>query len=214
MSAKSVKIKEIVIIAIIIGVFIVASVVSKNYENEFKNLIQIPGFLGMGIYIFLAVISNIIAPLTVLPLLPVVVALWGSFLTAVFSIIGWTIGAAIIFHLSRRYGKPFAARLINIQKAEEIAHAIPKKNFFWIVALLRLILPVDLLSFALGLFTKMPWQPYLAATVIGIAPFAFLLAYGVALPLNFQIFLGVIILGIFIILYGRVWRRLAGKINY
>lgn len=203
MSSNKFASRDILIFSAVIVVFVAASILSQRYVAPIKQLIQVPGVLGMTIYVFLAIISNVIAPLTVLPLLPVAVALWGSFATALLSILGWTIGAAIIFSLTRRYGKPFVSRFINISRVEEINKAIPQKNFFWIVVFFRIIFPVDILSFALGLFTSMPWQPYLAATIIGITPFAFILSFGVSLPIIWQIIIAVVLLTATLFLYAR-----------
>ncbi|MFH0852384.1 MAG: VTT domain-containing protein [bacterium] len=200
--------RDVIILLAIVAILVTASILSSQYSERLKTFIEVPGALGMAGYVFVTIISNVIAPLTVLPLMPVVVALWGGLTVAFLSIFGWTIGAMIIFGLTRRYGRPFVARFVNIERVEEISHVIPEKNFFWIIVLFRLIFPVDLLSFAIGLFTKMSWQPYLAATVLGIAPFAFLLSFGVTLPVTWQIILAVVILAAFAIIYARAGRKI------
>jgi uncharacterized membrane protein YdjX (TVP38/TMEM64 family) len=51
---------------------------------------------------------------------------------------------------------------------------------------LRIAIPVDLLSYALGLFSKVRYRDYALATIIGISPLAFILAYLGTLPFIFQ----------------------------
>jgi len=200
--------RDVIILLAIVAILATASILSSQYSERLKTFIEVPGALGMAGYLFVTIISNIIAPLTVLPLLPVVVALWGGLTVALLSILGWSIGAMIIFALTRKYGRPFVARFVDIQRVEEISQIMPDKNFFWIIVLFRLIFPVDLLSFAIGLFTRMKWQPYLSATILGITPFAFLLAFGVTLPLMWQIIVAVVILAAVAIIYARAGRKI------
>jgi len=46
--------------------------------------------------------------------------------------------------------------------------------------------PVDVLSYVLGLFSRMKSAPYFFATLIGVAPFAFVFAYAGTLPFLYQ----------------------------
>jgi len=61
------------------------------------------------------------------------------------------------------------------------------KNLFWTVALLRIIVPVDILSYAIGLFSEMNSTPFFFATLIGVTPFAFIFAYAGTLPVRLQL---------------------------
>jgi uncharacterized membrane protein YdjX (TVP38/TMEM64 family) len=49
-------------------------------------------------------------------------------------------------------------------------------------------MPMDVMSYVLGLFTDMSWQAYLAATALGLLPSAMLLAYLGELPNAYGIF--------------------------
>jgi len=46
-----------------------------------------------------------------------------------------------------------------------------------------MVLPVDVLSYAIGLMTKVPFKIYAGASFVGIIPMAFLLSYAVASPI-------------------------------
>jgi len=43
--------------------------------------------------------------------------------------------------------------------------------------LLRMVMPMDVISYVLGLFTDMKWSRYVVATALGVAPSAFVLAF-------------------------------------
>lgn len=200
--------KDIIALSLFTAVFIVTSLLANYYDNELKSLVQIAGVAGMIFYVALTIISDVIGPITAVPLIPLAVTLWGSVATAILSITGWTIGAMIVFWLTRKYGKPLVSKMVNIVRLEEIGECIPPKKFFWSVVFLRMVFPVDILSYALGLFTTMRWPPYLLATIIGIIPFAFILSYGVALPIKYQIPAAVAVLIIIVVFYSRARRQI------
>lgn len=161
---------------------------------------------GIVFYILITIIAVVIAPVSTLPLLPVAVKLWGSFYAAVFSIIGWTIGSAIAFWLARRYGKPFISKIISTNKIEKIEKIIPKNNIFISIILLRIALPVDILSYSLGLFSSISFKLYITATIIGLSPFAFAFSYIATFPIWLQI---ILLFAVSVFLYGsyKIWKK-------
>jgi len=72
---------------------------------------------------------------------------------------------------------------------------------FWWIVLLRAIIPVDALSYAIGLFSRVSLWKYSLATFIGMVPMAFIISYaGEALFLNnIKLFLSYVF--VFIILF-------------
>ena len=61
------------------------------------------------------------------------------------------------------------------------------EDLFWSIVLVRLVLPMDVISYVLGLFTDIGWSKYAAATAIGLTPSAFVLAYVGKLPNAYEI---------------------------
>lgn len=210
---KRLQTKDIIAISVIITVFVLTSFLSIIYGDQLKAFVRIQGAIGMVSYVIIAVISDVIGPITAVPLIPIAVTFWGSIATAVLSIAGWTIGAMIVFWLTRRFGKPLVSKMINLERVEEVGRAIPEKNFFWMVIFFRIIFPVDILSYALGLFTNMQWLPYLVSTIIGITPFAFILSYGVTLPIQYQALAGITGLIVLVLIYGRARKKILSWIN-
>jgi uncharacterized membrane protein YdjX (TVP38/TMEM64 family) len=159
-------------------------------------------------YVGLMIVAVIVAPFDTLPLLPVAVQLWGPLFTAFLSIAGWSLGALFAFLLARRWGPSLACRFVRKCDIEEWGTVLPKKNIFWLIVLFRLVLPVDIISYAAGIFTKMDWTLYLAATVVGVAPFAFLFSYGAQLPVIVQAVAGFIIVVVLASSYSSIKLRL------
>lgn len=135
------------------------------------------GSLGMIFYVFITAIAVVIAPISTFPLIPIASIAWGFVISAILSIAGWTIGAQIAFMIARRFGKPLVQKFISLEKLEAFEKRIPEKNLFWSIVLLRMTVPVDLLSYALGLFSKISYSKYFWATIIGVTPFAFIFSY-------------------------------------
>ena len=139
-------------------------------------------------YITLNVIAIILTPVTVFPfLVPIASNIFGWIPTAFITIIAWTIGSAVAFWLARKYGVDIVKRLIPLKQIAKYENKIPEENIFWTVVFLRTTIPVDILSYALGLFSTIKFKPYILATIIGVSPFAFFFAYAGMLPFAYQV---------------------------
>ena len=86
---------------------------------------------------------------------------------------------------------------------EEIEKMIPDEHIFWSLVFLRIALPVDVLSYALGALTTIRLRVYLLATLIGIVPFAFIFAYAAKVSIEYQIIAGAIGFSFVIIAYRK-----------
>ena len=60
---------------------------------------------------------------------------------------------------------------------DRMERAIPADIGFAGIVVLRMFLPVDVTSFALGLLRKLSFKTYALASLIGILPFAFVWSY-------------------------------------
>ncbi len=166
--------------------FVVASLVADKYDVQMQTFVQGGGMMGIFAYVFITIIAVVVAPISTLPLLPIASMAWGWFLAGLLSIIGWTIGSQIAFFLARHFGKPFLRRIVSLEKLEKFEKRIPEKNVFLTVVFLRMAVPVDILSYALGLFSRMGSVSYFFATLIGVTPFAFVFAYVGTLSFLYQ----------------------------
>jgi uncharacterized membrane protein YdjX (TVP38/TMEM64 family) len=166
--------------------FVAATILAERYENELTELATNDSVLGMLIYTVVSGVAVVVAPVSTLPLIPLAVGIWGWFITGVLSIIGWTIGSQIAFYLARGYGKNLVKKFASLERFTDFEKRFSTKNLFWTIVLLRMTVPVDVLSYALGLFSHMTSRSYFLATIIGITPFAFIFSYLGSLPPGFQ----------------------------
>ncbi|PIR37929.1 MAG: hypothetical protein COV34_02470 [Candidatus Zambryskibacteria bacterium CG10_big_fil_rev_8_21_14_0_10_42_12] len=184
------SLKIILPIIILTLFFILATYLGHTWGSAIEHYIVEHEyvFLGYLAYIGLMFVATVAAPLSTLPLIPIAVSVWGSFIVAILSIIGWSFGAICAFYLSRRYGMPVVRKFVSQEKIERINNNIPQdRNLLASIILLRMVVPVDILSYALGIFPRVTWKPYVIGTIIGILPFSFIFAYLGGLSVKFQI---------------------------
>lgn len=131
---------------------------------------------GSAAYIVFAAASVVLLPFSSLPLLPLAARVFGVWLTAVLSILGWWIGCLIAFRVAR-LGRKYLENVTSLEAVDRLERRIPKDIRFAGIVVLRMILPVDVTSFALGLLKNLSFSTYAVASLIGITPFAFVWSY-------------------------------------
>jgi len=175
-------------------------------------LAKMPVYESAFFYVLLLIISCIIAPLNTLIIIPFAASVFGWFPAALLSITGWVIGALIAFIIARYLGGVLNSNFL--EKIKEKTKDVPEMSTFWGLVLLRIIIPIDLLSYAVGFFTNMKVVPYTIATLIGVTPFAFIFTYAAAAAFDRQYMTLLISAGIgviffvFIFLFYKQYKKL------
>ncbi len=177
------------ILVSVLGVvsFIFISNISQYYVGHLKDIALYYPVLAPLSYIFLSFLSIVIAPLGFSFLLPVAGNAFGPFWAGVYSILGWFLGSLVAFWLARRYGYGYVKSTKLAQKIQHIEEHSSIATKYLILIALRLSLPVDVLSYVLGLFTKISYKTYIVTTLIGISPFAFLFTYASVMSWEYQL---------------------------
>lgn len=188
-------------LVIIIILFLCTSFLSQFYGNEILNFAGVEKSFSKGLYVLVTIVAIVVAPFSTVPLIPIASNLWGWPAAGVLSIAGWALGAQLAFILARRFGKPFVEKVFSLQKLHAFENYFTNKNLFWTVVFLRMIIPVDILSYALGLFSGIKSAPFFLATLIGITPFAFIFAYAGNQSVQHQIIILMEVLAFFGLVY-------------
>lgn len=157
------------------GWFFLASL-DLSFANQL-NALREESAKGLVAYFLITVMAVVAAPLATLPLTPLAASIWGWWPVLLVSVAAWQTGAIIDFWLARKFGRWLIGKFANLKKVDELTARFPQKEQFITVFLLRMIIPVDILSYALGL-TNISWRVYFWATFLGIIPFAFIFSYG------------------------------------
>jgi uncharacterized membrane protein YdjX (TVP38/TMEM64 family) len=205
------NLKAILITALVLIIYVLVSYLVKINLDLFTNYLDL-GIIGILIYFLIAVIATVVAPINMVPLVAVAVAIWDWKLAAIITLLGWTLGAVISFLIGRHLGIKFLKVFIDTKKINEYRNFIPEKNIFFSIILIRIFLPIDFLSYALGIFTKVDIYRFTLATFIGTLPFAFTMAYLGSLPLSYQIISLVLGLTLLSIFYFKFKNNLSDKL--
>jgi len=128
--------------------------------------------LGAWIYVILLVASVVLLPFSSLPPLPLATRSYGVVLTALLSAAGWWGGCLIAFQIAR-FGRRHLERFASLEAVDRLEGNVPADVGFGGIVVLRMILPVDVVSFALGLLKRLRFRTYAVASLVGILPFAF-----------------------------------------
>ncbi len=173
---------------LVAALFVMVSYGMREYQQYIGLLLASGSAFGIATFILLTALFVVfIIPLDIVFLIPLGVVLWGPLLTAFMSIAGWSLGAGIAFWIARRWGLPLVTRIVGEKRVAQFHDRVPKSNLFWAVVFLRMLVPVDILSYALGLFSHLSWRTYVLATVLGVSPFGFFFAFVGVLPFWYQI---------------------------
>jgi uncharacterized membrane protein YdjX (TVP38/TMEM64 family) len=151
----------------------------NSWIEEMKTIIREVGYIpGLMILSFLLVLATVVAPINTLSLVPFASVTFGWPITTFVLIVSWTLGAVIAFLIARRFGKSALRNWRMFREAENYSSRVPHDLSFLSLIFLRMLIPVDLLSYAVGLFTNISLFRYTLATLIGVAPFSFVWSYG------------------------------------
>ena len=201
------KLNYVVIGVVTVVIFLALMQTAQSYSEFLQNIIQQAGTLGIISYIALMIVSVVVAPVSFAFLLPIAANGWGPLAAAVYSIVGWTIGSMIAFFLARRYGLAWAEKFTTVKKMRLIEESIPRHHVFWFVVVLRVALPVDILSYTLGIFSSIRYGAFFWSTLIGISFFAFLFSYASVSSVELQIFTVLLGLGAFLTVMHYIFFR-------
>jgi uncharacterized membrane protein YdjX (TVP38/TMEM64 family) len=163
-------------------------------------------FLGLAIFIFLNVAGIVFAPLTVIPLVVVVAGVWGGFVASLSVWIAWVLGSVFSFLLARVVGVRVISRFISMNELYKFEKRFSFVSSFWGVFFLRMIIPVEILSYGLGIFSQIGFWRYTVASMLGLIPVSIVFGYLGVLDFVFQLVLGLIVLNGFLIVI--IWQEL------
>jgi uncharacterized membrane protein YdjX (TVP38/TMEM64 family) len=204
--------REYVWLALLAAALIAALVLMRAHAKDIVQLINQHPFWGLSLYVILNVFDAVMAPGATLPLIPVAARVWGRVPAALITTAGWTLGSLIAFLIARRWGYPIVKKLTSRRRIRELARYVPS-DLFWSIALLRLVMPMDALSYVVGLLTEMSWQRYMLATALGLTPSAFVLTYVGRLRHAYEIMMfgvGVVV----VVVATLIARRRSGSLSH
>lgn len=211
---KNKSIYETITIGAFVAVilFILVSFLVQNNKDAVSSFVSAGGWLSVIAYIFFGILAVVVPPATNMFLIPIGTASWGPVVTALLNILGWTLGSIIAFFLARKFGEQLHTKFPKLFEFPIVEKIIGTRYPVLTLIFIRLSFPVDIVSYAIGFFTKIKFPTYLMATVIGITPFAFFYAYASELSFSTTIsFVGGTLALFCIFIFVRIiWIRKGG----
>ena len=175
---KSLNSKTLLASCIVLCFFILSIFLAHYFENEIRAYTTATGIYGKAFFVLMAIIAVVIPLWSNMFLLPIGSVAWGPITTALLCIFGWWIGSVTAFYLGRSYSSWLLKRYPSLSSYEYIDRWIPARHSSFHIIFLRMTIPVDVLSYDLGLFSqRISWKQNAITTLIGVTPFAFIFSY-------------------------------------
>lgn len=192
----------------VVVLFVVAVVLVGAYTAPIQSVMGAHAPLGLVVFVATSVVAVLLPMLTNLPLLPLAVLAWGPWSTAGLLLAGWVVGAALSFWLGRHARDTILRHFPSVRRHADIDRLIHPRYRMTSLVLLRMTFPVDVLSYALGLFSRnTTLTENVVSTALGAAPFALLFAWVPALPPGGQVVVFVASTAVFVAYAVWVLRR-------
>lgn len=168
---------------VVVALFALAMALSRHFEQPIRAVLQQHRLAGLLVFTATSVLAVLLPVLSNLPLVPLAVLAWGPGWTAALLLLGWVLGSAASFALARTARHHILRHFPAVQRHADIERLVLPRQRLLSLVLLRMTFPVDVLSYALGLFSERTTLGQCAlSTALGGAPFALLFAWVPVLP--------------------------------
>ena len=172
----------------VVVLFGAALVLAREFAAPIQSALAAHSRLGIVVFFVTSVVAVLLPMLTNLPLLPLAVLAWGPWWTALLLLLGWVGGAALSFWLGRHAQATILRHFPSVQRHADIDRLIHPRHRIGSLVMLRMTFPVDVLSYALGLFSRSTTLAENAlSTALGGAPFALLFSWFPTLSVTCQV---------------------------
>lgn len=159
------------------GLFAVGVALALAYAAPLREVVAARPFVAILVFVGTSALAVLLPMLTNLMLVPIAVLAWGPWWTAAMLLSGWIAGAALAFVLGRHARALVLRRFPSVQRHADVDRLIDPRHRLASLVLLRMTFPVDVLSYALGLFSRdTTLRENVVSTAVGAAPFAILFA--------------------------------------
>ena len=172
----------------VVALFGIGMALARHFAVPIQDALAAHTALAIVVFVATSVVAVLLPMLTNLPLLPLAVLAWGPWWTALLLLLGWVGGAALSFWLGRHARDTILRHFASVRRHADIDRLIHPRHRIASLVVLRMTFPVDVLSYALGMFSRSTTlAENMVSTAIGGAPFALLFAWFPTLPASGQV---------------------------
>ena len=166
-------------IIIIAGLFAASDTLHDKSEQIIlwtEAAISEAPFLGMLLFVLLAMLSAMVAFFSSALLAPIAVFAWGKLTCLVLLWLGWLLGGIVSFCIGRFLGRSVAAMFIGEEKLAGWEQQVSEHTRFIHVLLFQAAVPSEIPGYVLGIL-RYRFLLYLAALAITELPYAIAVVY-------------------------------------
>lgn len=155
---------------------------SMYLKDDVAQYVLMHPVWGTVAFVGLAALAVVFPSFTNMMFIPIGVSMFGPFYATLLCILGWWLGSVMAFAVGRYYEEYLVTKFPSFKNYLYVDQLVGDKNLFWKLIFLRATFPVDVLSYALALFSKrVSHKMNAVTTLIGITPFAFVFTYAGAM---------------------------------
>lgn len=166
---------------IVIAAFLFWSSVTLQ-EIFYEAVSSIEGYAAQNqilvavVFVALAALSAMLSPFSSVPLVPIVIMIWGNLLTASLLLLGWMLGGVFTYAIGYYAGYPLVSQLSSFEKIRYYKEKLSQRREFLLVLLFRFAMPAEVPGYVLGI-ARYSFGKYLLATFLAELPFAIITSY-------------------------------------
>ncbi len=141
-----------------------------------EGIISKAPFLGMLVFVFLAMLSAMVAFFSSALLAPVAIVAWGEVVCLALLWLGWCLGGILSFCIGRFLGRSAVAKIIGEEKIATWRDAVSERTKFVHILFFQAVVPSEIPGYLLGIL-HYRFLLYLAALGITEIPYALATVY-------------------------------------
>ena len=131
---------------------------------------------GAAAFVVLAAISAMFTFVSIAVIVPAAVFAWGPATSIGLLWLGWILGGAATYSIGKFFGRPVVRWLTVDATLRRLESRVPDNAPLWLITLLQLALPSEILGYVLGL-VRYPFARYVVALGLAELPYTFATVY-------------------------------------
>lgn len=128
--------------------------------------------VGVLLFVIVTALSAMLAFVSVAVLMPAALLVWGQPMSLMLLWLGWILGGICSYSIGKFLGRPAVRWLTTHRTLDSFEHRVRADMPFWLVLLLQLALPSEVLGYAMGL-ARYSFARYLLALAVAKLPYSF-----------------------------------------
>lgn len=156
---------------------------SQVLQNTFYSLVEYfkfyvdknettAGFIFVG----LAALSALLAPLSSAPLVPGAILIWNDFMVFLLLWVGWNLGHFLAYFIGRYAAYNIIRQIADTEKIEHYKKSLTGRKGFLFILFFCLAMPAEVPGYVLGIMRYSAWRYFVAVSLSEI-PFAIITVY-------------------------------------